>query len=715
MQKTSKYTPHTPITEEHGSQSSMREFSQTRDSGTSKLDSLLYAQQNTNILSLTDRFIGEAGAAKLAKYLTEHTHFVSIELRGNNLNPPSFAKICEGLKENTGLKTLHLEWNAIGAGGSDEGLQALLSVMQNAKGITMIDLRNNSISAAAAGTLVEIIRRAEQLQTLDLRWNDITDSGGERILEAIKGIDRKLFIDLSGNRIREDLILQINSLNAKQIQSHRAEDLASNYLSERTQSAQESKTLRAQNYASPIEITEYPSPKQYEIPPTQGSGEKTSHKKADLYSQYQFQSFPQTYRTYGPQTISEMRSPGLSEFKPAIDSAKLIERAYHSLNVPRQEEDKWVREVSEKYKREEVERKLLIANEEIRRKDVLIADLTTRVQVLTQELKNKTSETDKFYETTARTRNEFTDKVRELEVQTEDKVSELVGQLAALRNEIEKISANHVQEIKTLGQEWEAKLQASDQKVAVLTKELETYEQENKILTETLELTRKEIEERVRRADTEAREAEAKRHGTAIRVLEDNLRSSDMQREEFLRKIDLLTSELQGLERRYHEEKNRLELEKNRVKSDYDRARGDLSLSLTEIERLKNELFSKDNALRNLERDYLNHQREMKRLKDAQHEEIDRLKIEMNQERRKLNDDIRYFESLWKESDKRNREVENDASAKSARYNMESLLTDNIQRILGRAFNEIDANQSTTIGKYSTYLSTSGRKEYPYK
>jgi Ran GTPase-activating protein (RanGAP) involved in mRNA processing and transport len=91
-------------------------------------------------------YIGDEGAAKVARVLAHSKNVSIVELKGNNIGPSGFEAIFEALKTNFNLRSLNLEWNKLG-GADLRGLEALYSLMNNNRSITHLDLRNNRITA----------------------------------------------------------------------------------------------------------------------------------------------------------------------------------------------------------------------------------------------------------------------------------------------------------------------------------------------------------------------------------------------------------------------------------------------------------------------------------------------------------------------------------------------------------------------------------------
>ena len=182
-----------------------------------KLPSLLEMFSTEKVLRLEDQFLGDRGAAILSEFLMTHTHFTSIELRGNNLTSTSFSEICKALKSCLNLNTLKAEWNLIGEGGGTAGIEALSELASLLPSLQVIDLRNNKIGPGAGPALSSIIKDAWALRKLDLRWNELTDTEARFILGALRSQPRSLHINLGGNKnngqkLSDPLLIDINKL-----------------------------------------------------------------------------------------------------------------------------------------------------------------------------------------------------------------------------------------------------------------------------------------------------------------------------------------------------------------------------------------------------------------------------------------------------------------------------------------------------------------------
>ena len=176
---------------------------------------LLENQAMEPTLSLEDQFIGEKGTGILVDFLKKHTHFTSVELRGNSLTPHAFGLICQVLKNCVNLNNLKADWNLIGEGTA--GLAALVELAQILPSLHSIDLRNNRIGKGSGPYIAAIIKDSWSLQRFDLRWNDIGDIEARFIIGALRSDPKQLKIslggnNLGGNKISEPLLFEISKM-----------------------------------------------------------------------------------------------------------------------------------------------------------------------------------------------------------------------------------------------------------------------------------------------------------------------------------------------------------------------------------------------------------------------------------------------------------------------------------------------------------------------
>ena len=93
--------------------------------------------------TLEDVVLDEAAVQRLADNLRQNSTQRKLSLRGSQLSAEGAAVLADGLKGNSSVTALCLEWNSIGV--FDAGVEALAGALEVNRSITELDLRNNSI------------------------------------------------------------------------------------------------------------------------------------------------------------------------------------------------------------------------------------------------------------------------------------------------------------------------------------------------------------------------------------------------------------------------------------------------------------------------------------------------------------------------------------------------------------------------------------------
>jgi chromosome segregation ATPase len=98
------------------------------------------------------------------------------------------------------------------AGASGSGMKALGDALEVNRGLTSLDLRNNSISAQGSCAIARGLRSNTTLVSLDLRWNDLGDEGGRAFKDCLQANETLRELQLGGNGIDAALLENIESL-----------------------------------------------------------------------------------------------------------------------------------------------------------------------------------------------------------------------------------------------------------------------------------------------------------------------------------------------------------------------------------------------------------------------------------------------------------------------------------------------------------------------
>ena len=643
------------------------------------IDDVLNSQKNSARLSLSDRFLGDGGANYVAEFLLKHPQFTQIELRGNYLTHIGFAAICTALKKCENLRSLHLEWNTV-ASDSNEGLDALLSLVKVAKKLIVVDLRNNCIPSTAAPVLASIIKESKSLQFLDLRWNNITDEGAQHFLGVMKGLSRRFYLALTGNMVNEQTLSEIKSLNSEEV----LRDLGTGF----DQSGFQISGIEEPNARFLSDLGANGLQSQFALKRDDPlAGEKlfspqNQFKDLTISAVHELNSQGKTLGNskFGSNLQPDNSSPQRTNYSALFNRTssaskpvqnKIIEPFNVNLNGGNQPSD---------------------PIEVIRQKDLLIAEQAYKIETLTQELTAKTIENETINEELKRIKSEYADNFRAMNNQSDDLVFHLTGQLSALRREFEKQSNDHNYEIKQLNKEWENKLIDYEDRILVLTRELETKNYDLESLAKSLDTIKQSYADRLKMADIHAREDEARQQKYALVVLEERYKKLEADKDHYLAKLEAATVESQNAEKCLNEERRKFDHERNRLKTDYDRVKKELDQALAEIQRLKKEIVSKEDSYSQAQKGYQGFQQEMLKLKDSHRKGIEKMQFDYNLEKQKLGDEIKDLNIRLKEAQRQIAALKNS-----------SFYAEEKQQPKRNALDEVNSNYATRYA--NTYSS----------
>ncbi|KAJ1628875.1 hypothetical protein T492DRAFT_1015120 [Pavlovales sp. CCMP2436] len=112
------------------------------------------------------------------------------------------------LHANQALRSLSLEWNALG----DAGVAALAPGLAANMTLTALDLRNCRLGPAGARALAETLGASgalSALSTLDLQWNKVGDEGARALAQMARQQRRIVRMELTGNRVPDAALREV--------------------------------------------------------------------------------------------------------------------------------------------------------------------------------------------------------------------------------------------------------------------------------------------------------------------------------------------------------------------------------------------------------------------------------------------------------------------------------------------------------------------------
>ncbi|XP_067914277.1 leucine-rich repeat-containing protein 45 [Heterodontus francisci] len=157
----------------------------------------------TEIL-LCDCMLNEEGARLLLYGLCVNTTIQTLDMKGNNLRAAGAEALGKLLRHNKSLKSLILEWNALGMW--EEGFCVFCEGVRANKFLKHLDLRNNQINHQGVGELAMALKHNDKLEVLDLRWNNVGLLGGRALLGCLQQNKTLVRLELAGNNIPSDVM-----------------------------------------------------------------------------------------------------------------------------------------------------------------------------------------------------------------------------------------------------------------------------------------------------------------------------------------------------------------------------------------------------------------------------------------------------------------------------------------------------------------------------
>lgn len=180
-----------------------------------ELEDFLQVNKYSNTLDLSYRKIGNYGAYKVARFITEHPFADEVLLPGNNITGEGARFLADALTSPAVLvRKLDLGDNQI---AELFGLDTLCRALRVNRTVTHLSLANNCLHPRHGHDVRNMLVANRRLTHLDLSFNMLGASGGQQILDAL--FDNTTLVDcqMSGCRVPSDVLLGI----AKRLERNR--------------------------------------------------------------------------------------------------------------------------------------------------------------------------------------------------------------------------------------------------------------------------------------------------------------------------------------------------------------------------------------------------------------------------------------------------------------------------------------------------------------
>ncbi|XP_042198514.1 leucine-rich repeat-containing protein 45 [Callorhinchus milii] len=354
-------------------------------------------------IMLCDCMLNEEGAKLLLRGLCSNSTVKTLDIKGNNLRAAGAEALGKLLRHNKSLKSLILEWNALGMW--EEGFSIFCEGVRANKVLQRLDLRNNQINHQGAGELALALKNNDTLEELDLRWNNIGLLGGRALLSALQQNKSLVRLELAGNNIPSDIL--------------KAVDQAVDHNSDRQATLKENR-CRTKILSNEVHFLKTEKNKQYlEMMDAidQQKDELTRSNRTSAMRVGQLQealnertSIVNSLRakvqmTEAALTLSEQKSNDLKEFLNKMKAEKFELKERHTKDLKKEQEEMALREaklikelntaneknLQLKSKVDELERKCKVQQDQI-------FELKQEMTIVTAELKMRIAQTEERIE-----------------------------------------------------------------------------------------------------------------------------------------------------------------------------------------------------------------------------------------------------------------------------------------------------------------------------
>jgi chromosome segregation ATPase len=585
------------------------------DLAVSKLESKLSLQRGASSLNLSDSFIGDEGCALVASYIKENLGLHSLEMRGNSIAGEGLKHLASALRGQNFVRTISLEWNNIG-----DSIGNLLDVLSYSSSLQYIDLRNNRIGPDGASAIARFIENSPSIAKIDLRWNELGVLGGKKLLNSVSRSRSLRVLELSGNKIPEDLILQIEQLLRGDDKANRTDGFRDEKILSRT----DDKSFRGFSDFRDVEVREVRENR--ETREGRSSIKSPSRTKDfnyndELYAKYEAQMITNARneaRINELEILLEQETRKVQDVKNELLKdldAEKARRAYSDENFMMYKEEALKREMELERNLQEIDSKLSrTANE----KNLVLADLDTLQQ-----------QYEKLHISSQ-------DRIRALEERLSQQERSARQLEESARQSLDRNKKESEQTLYEVSRDYQNKLEIADESQRNLRNQKESLETEVKSLKSQIIQIKTQSQEALADLEYQLREEENNKYTTAVRNFEGRIKTLEDSREGLNKRLTDTQREFAQSEKRGSDQVNNLENNLNALREE----KNELSIRLQKVtaqkDNLSNDLYITKSALdrAEAENEELNHT--LKERKEAHVNQLEKVCQEHAAERKSL-------------------------------------------------------------------------------
>ena len=612
------------------------------DLAVSKLESKLSLQRGSSTLNLSDSFIGDEGCHMVSQYLKDNLGVHTLELRGNSITVEGLRYLASVLRQSF-VRSISLEWNNIG-----DGIGVLTDALCYNSSIQSLDLRNNRIGPDGAAHIARFIENSTTLAKIDLRWNEIGVLGAKKFLGAVPRSRSLKCMELSGNKIPEDLILQIEQLMKPEEKFQRTEEKFSR--NEEKFNRTEEKTFREDKSFR-----------------DERSGQKSPTRS---FKEYSYND--ELYAKYEAQMITNARN----------------EARINELEILLEQETRRVQEVrsellkdleNEKARRSYSDENLMMVKEEALKREMEdernIQELESRLNKCGNEKNMAYMDLESLQDQYDKLLGNSQERIRNLE----DRINQQERQYRQLeestRVALDRTKKDSEQSLYEVSRDYQSKLEKSEDSVKSFKGMKESLEAETRALKNQITQIKTQAQEALSELEYRIKEEETSKYNSAVRNYEARVKTLEESRENLNKKLQDLQREMTLTDKKNADQVSMFESNLSQFREEKADLSGRLQKASAQKDNLNNDLYVMKSALdrANVENDELN--RTLKERKDAHISQLENLCQEHAMERKALesNSDLLSEQIKLLESDLNKSRRERDRIIKEHEYLAETL------------------------------------------
>ncbi|EAS02915.1 hypothetical protein TTHERM_00492680 (macronuclear) [Tetrahymena thermophila SB210] len=407
--------------------------------------------------------------------------------------------------------------------------------------------------------------------------------------------------------------------------------------------------------------------------------------------------------SYGQQSRVNMQQDGLGsdyayKFEPQVRSNLMMGAEISEIEMILEGERRKFKEIREKLEedlnnerkiRVEFENKLMRLKDESMKREMFVSELEYKVNTIAQENESIINENRTLKDELQRMQELYNHKIREQEENIQYLQRNEVSMEEKFKIEVDRIRKEGESTIENLCRQWEFRYKSLEEKCKNLLQLKSDMENEISNLNKAIMKIKIDADEELRQRCVRIQEEEYRKYQANLRTIDQKLRTSEEQKEQFARKVHQLAQECQEKDRvlndkfmEHQKELNDRMVEINDLKN---------IISKLEIDRDKifKELQSKESHLNIIQAEYLEFQNQADIVKKNQDSQIEGMIADHTRERRRLEDlrdqqavKIQQLESVI-------RQMESEIDRCRQEYqNLTQMLQSNINRTISQTVTE---------------------------